>query len=146
MYVGCLCVCIWTDIAPINIDFFFLSIFNIFIRPFCILGQVIVRIIYNYLFSCYFLSPFQVYALSDPKSRSCLWSLFVVAALICGAYFIGSAFVAKDYEDVLSSTQSLLFKFTTYKDVMLICQYLNLIVWEYIPYLKNSYVEWNILR
>lgn len=40
-----------------------------------------------------------VYPLSDPKSKSCLWSLFVVAALICGAYFIGSAFVAKDYED-----------------------------------------------
>lgn len=96
---------------------FFLSIFNIFKRPFCILGQVIVRIIY--LFSW---SPFQVYPLSDPKSKSCLWSLFVVAALICGAYFIGSAFVAKDYEDVLSSTQSPLFKFTSYKDVMLICQ------------------------
>ncbi|XP_022748722.1 uncharacterized protein LOC111298217 isoform X6 [Durio zibethinus] len=35
----------------------------------------------------------------DPKSRSCLCSLFVVAALFCGAYFISSGFIAKEYKD-----------------------------------------------
>ncbi|KAK9287390.1 hypothetical protein L1049_015808 [Liquidambar formosana] len=41
--------------------------------------------------------------LSDPKSRSCLCSLFIAASLFCGAYFIGSTFIAKDYKDRLSS-------------------------------------------
>ncbi|XVF01497.1 hypothetical protein REPUB_Repub04eG0093800 [Reevesia pubescens] len=39
---------------------------------------------------------------SDPKSRSCLCSIFVVASLICGAYFISSAFISKEYKDRLS--------------------------------------------
>ncbi|KAA8536613.1 hypothetical protein F0562_029091 [Nyssa sinensis] len=39
--------------------------------------------------------------LSDPKSRSCLCSFFITASLICGAYFIGSAFLAKDYREIL---------------------------------------------
>ncbi|EXB80395.1 hypothetical protein L484_010964 [Morus notabilis] len=37
--------------------------------------------------------------LSDPKSRSCLCSLFVVSSLICGAYFIASAFIDKEYRE-----------------------------------------------
>ncbi|GMN33219.1 hypothetical protein TIFTF001_004037 [Ficus carica] len=41
-------------------------------------------------------------AFSDPKSRSCLCSLFVVASLICGAYFIGSAFIEKEYKERLA--------------------------------------------
>ncbi|KAK4406844.1 hypothetical protein Sango_0690900 [Sesamum angolense] len=34
--------------------------------------------------------------LSDPKSRSCLCSLFITVSLICGVYFIGSAWLRKD--------------------------------------------------
>ncbi|KAE8688034.1 pentatricopeptide repeat-containing protein [Hibiscus syriacus] len=41
-------------------------------------------------------------AMSDSKSRACLCSLFVVASLFCGAYFIGSGFIAKEYNDRLS--------------------------------------------
>ncbi|KAE8724794.1 pentatricopeptide repeat-containing protein [Hibiscus syriacus] len=40
--------------------------------------------------------------MSDSKSRTCLCSLFVVASLFCGAYFIGSGFIAKEYNDRLS--------------------------------------------
>ncbi|KAK8567783.1 hypothetical protein V6N12_006356 [Hibiscus sabdariffa] len=41
-------------------------------------------------------------AMSDSKSRTCLGSLFVVASLVCGAYFIGSGFLAKEYNNRLS--------------------------------------------
>ncbi|KAI3445554.1 hypothetical protein Pfo_002219 [Paulownia fortunei] len=34
--------------------------------------------------------------LADPKSRSCLCSLFITMSLICGAYFICSAWLGKD--------------------------------------------------
>ncbi|KAK4438397.1 hypothetical protein Salat_0174000 [Sesamum alatum] len=34
--------------------------------------------------------------LADPKSSSCLCSLFVTMSLICGAYFVGSAWLGKD--------------------------------------------------
>ncbi|KAK6121235.1 hypothetical protein DH2020_045009 [Rehmannia glutinosa] len=37
-----------------------------------------------------------VFPLSDPKSRSCLCSLFITVSLICGVYFIGSAWLRKD--------------------------------------------------
>ncbi|KAE8726040.1 pentatricopeptide repeat-containing protein [Hibiscus syriacus] len=40
--------------------------------------------------------------MSDSKSRACLCSLFVVASLFYGAYFIGSGFIAKEYNDRLS--------------------------------------------
>ncbi|KAI3448373.1 hypothetical protein Pfo_005038 [Paulownia fortunei] len=36
------------------------------------------------------------FVLSDPKSRSCLCSLFITVSLICGVYFIGSAWLRKD--------------------------------------------------
>ncbi|XP_021891670.1 uncharacterized protein LOC110809982 isoform X2 [Carica papaya] len=39
--------------------------------------------------------------LSDPKSKSCLFSLVVAASLICGAYFIGSAYVEKEFKEKL---------------------------------------------
>ncbi|XAR56262.1 hypothetical protein NMG60_11036671 [Bertholletia excelsa] len=42
-----------------------------------------------------------VYLLLDPKSKSCLLSLFIIAALICSAYFTRSAFLAKDYRQSL---------------------------------------------
>ncbi|VFQ79538.1 unnamed protein product [Cuscuta campestris] len=35
---------------------------------------------------------------SDPKTRSCLCSLFVTAALICGVYFTGNVFLGRDYK------------------------------------------------
>ncbi|KAL2231378.1 UNVERIFIED_CONTAM: hypothetical protein Sindi_1732200 [Sesamum indicum] len=38
----------------------------------------------------------QGFPLSDPKSRSCLCSLFITVSLICGVYFIGSAWLRKD--------------------------------------------------
>ncbi|KAJ0010708.1 hypothetical protein Pint_33080 [Pistacia integerrima] len=39
----------------------------------------------------------QASALSDPVSRSCLFTLFIAVSLICGAYFIGNA--AKDHKE-----------------------------------------------
>ncbi|GKU99890.1 hypothetical protein SLEP1_g12670 [Rubroshorea leprosula] len=52
-------------------------------------------------------------ALSDSKSRPCLCSLFVVASLICGAYFISSAPNSEEYKEVcisafINSTEILL--------------------------------------
>lgn len=32
----------------------------------------------------------------DSKSRSCICSIFMTVALICGVYFTGSALMAKD--------------------------------------------------
>ncbi|KAM3714857.1 hypothetical protein ACB098_01G367800 [Castanea mollissima] len=37
--------------------------------------------------------------LSNLKSRPCVCSFFVTVTLICGAYFIGNAFVAKEYKE-----------------------------------------------
>ncbi|BBG96232.1 Protein of unknown function D [Prunus dulcis] len=39
---------------------------------------------------------------SDPKNRSFYCSLFIVASLICGAYFIGGASIAKEYKERLT--------------------------------------------
>ncbi|KAF8016103.1 hypothetical protein BT93_H1589 [Corymbia citriodora subsp. variegata] len=39
--------------------------------------------------------------LSDSKSRSCLYTLFIIACLFCGAYFISSTVIAKEYKDRL---------------------------------------------
>ncbi|XP_028090348.1 uncharacterized protein LOC114290614 isoform X1 [Camellia sinensis] len=39
--------------------------------------------------------------LSDPKSKSCLFTLFITASLFCGAYLIGSALLAKNYRGIL---------------------------------------------
>ncbi|ONI36382.1 hypothetical protein PRUPE_1G583200 [Prunus persica] len=41
-------------------------------------------------------------ALPDPKNRSFYCSLFIVASLICGAYFIGGASIAKEYKERLT--------------------------------------------
>ncbi|GKV51714.1 hypothetical protein SLEP1_g58344 [Rubroshorea leprosula] len=41
-------------------------------------------------------------ALADSKSRPCLCSLFVVASLICGAYFISSALNSEEYKERVS--------------------------------------------
>ncbi|GLT67372.1 hypothetical protein SLA2020_396860 [Shorea laevis] len=38
-------------------------------------------------------------ALSDSKSRPCFCSLFVVASLICGAYFISTALTSEEYKE-----------------------------------------------
>lgn len=46
------------------------------------------------------LVPFQVSLLLDPKIKSGLWSVFVTALLICGAYFVGSAVLTKDFTEV----------------------------------------------
>ncbi|XP_030459169.1 uncharacterized protein LOC115679658 isoform X1 [Syzygium oleosum] len=44
--------------------------------------------------------------LSDSKSRSCLYTLFIIASLFCGAYFIGSSVIAKEYRDRLIRLES----------------------------------------
>ncbi|EEF33540.1 conserved hypothetical protein [Ricinus communis] len=41
----------------------------------------------------------------DPKSRSYLCTLFVVASLICSAYFIGGSFIGKEYKERLARWQ-----------------------------------------
>ncbi|KAL5854205.1 hypothetical protein ACOSQ4_004007 [Xanthoceras sorbifolium] len=38
---------------------------------------------------------------SDPVSRSCFYSFFIAASLICTVYFIGGAFFAKEYDEGL---------------------------------------------
>ncbi|KAJ7967953.1 Lysine ketoglutarate reductase trans-splicing-like protein, putative (DUF707) [Quillaja saponaria] len=40
-----------------------------------------------------------VFLPSDPKNRLCLFSFFVAVSLICGAYFIGNAFITKEYKE-----------------------------------------------
>ncbi|XP_030499612.2 uncharacterized protein LOC115714978 [Cannabis sativa] len=40
--------------------------------------------------------------LTDPKSRSRLCSLVLLASLLCGAYFIGNAFIEKQYKERLA--------------------------------------------
>ncbi|MBA0782215.1 hypothetical protein Gotri_003074, partial [Gossypium trilobum] len=42
------------------------------------------------------------YVVSDPKNRACFRSVFIVAALVCGAYFISNAFITNEYKDRLS--------------------------------------------
>ncbi|KAM7251571.1 hypothetical protein ACFE04_023454 [Oxalis oulophora] len=44
----------------------------------------------------------QASQLSDPKSRSCLYSVFVMCSLIMGAYFIGGAFISEEYKERLT--------------------------------------------
>nr|XP_028963277.1 uncharacterized protein LOC103421429 isoform X3 [Malus domestica] len=44
----------------------------------------------------------QAAVLSDPKNRSFYCSLFLVASLICGAYFIGGATIAHEYKEKLT--------------------------------------------
>ncbi|KAK8561126.1 hypothetical protein V6N12_048201 [Hibiscus sabdariffa] len=48
------------------------------------------------------MKPFDfAYVVSEPKNnRPWLCSLFIVASLICGAYFIRSAFITKEYKDI----------------------------------------------
>lgn len=48
-----------------------------------------------FLFNDVSCAIFQV-SVSDPKSRSCICSLLLTVVLICGAYFTGSALMAKD--------------------------------------------------
>ncbi|KAG5548669.1 hypothetical protein RHGRI_014125 [Rhododendron griersonianum] len=43
---------------------------------------------------------YKVSLLSDPKIKSGLWSVFVTALLICGAYFVGSAVLTKDFTEI----------------------------------------------
>ncbi|KAJ1385716.1 hypothetical protein SESBI_41459 [Sesbania bispinosa] len=40
--------------------------------------------------------------LPDPKNRLFLWSFLIVVSLICGAYFAGNAFFAKEYKQRLA--------------------------------------------
>lgn len=54
-------------------------------------------VLFSYNFACLLL-PFQVNALSDPKTRSCLCSLVVTAALICAVYFTGNVFFGRAYK------------------------------------------------
>ncbi|KAI4296154.1 hypothetical protein L6164_036136 [Bauhinia variegata] len=42
------------------------------------------------------------FMLSDPKHRLCLWTVFVAVSLLCGAYLVGNAFIAKEYKERLS--------------------------------------------
>lgn len=39
---------------------------------------------------------FQVFVLAEANCRSCICSLFIVMSLICGAYFVGSAWLGRD--------------------------------------------------
>lgn len=38
--------------------------------------------------------------LSDPKIKSGLWSVFLTALLVCGAYVVGSAILKKDFREI----------------------------------------------
>ena len=40
--------------------------------------------------------------LQDSMNRSCLCSIFITNALICGAYFIGNAYIDEEFKEVNS--------------------------------------------
>lgn len=67
---------------------------------FCNMRLVVILFHCLIFFLFWSLVPFQVSLLSDPKIKSGLWSVFVTALLICGAYFVGSAVLAKDFTEV----------------------------------------------
>ncbi|PQM42251.1 hypothetical protein Pyn_28433 [Prunus yedoensis var. nudiflora] len=65
-------------------------VFSLF---FCLPAARLVAHVFNFV---------QASALSDPKNRSFYCSLFIVASLICCAYFIGGASIAKEYKERLT--------------------------------------------
>jgi hypothetical protein len=59
--------------------------------------------------------PSQASAPPDPKKGSCLCSLLIAVSMICSVYFVGSAFVGKQYKEVSISYGGVLLKFTFVK-------------------------------
>lgn len=59
--------------------------------------------------------PSQASAPPDPKKGSCLCSLLIAVSMICSIYFVGSAFVGKQYKEVSISYGGVLLKFTFVK-------------------------------
>ena len=78
--------------------FFFFFLMMIFYR------QVLFVLLFIFLSHSYpFNFPSQVSFLADPNSRrSCLCSIFPTASLLCLVFFIGSAFIAPDYKEVVA--------------------------------------------
>ena len=78
--------------------FYFLFFMMIFYR------QVLFVLLFIFLSHSYpFNFPSQVSFLADPNSRrSCLCSIFPTASLLCLVFFIGSAFIAPDYKEVVA--------------------------------------------
>ena len=78
--------------------FFFFFLMMIFYR------QVLFVLLFIFLSHSYpFNFPSQVSFLADPNSRrSCLCSIFPTASLLCLVYFIGSAFIAPNYKEVVA--------------------------------------------
>lgn len=66
--------------------------------------QVLFVMLFIFLSHSYpFNFPSQVSFLADPNSRrSCLCSIFPTASLLCLVFFIGSAFIAPDYKEVVA--------------------------------------------
>ena len=66
--------------------------------------QVLFVLLFIFLSHSYPLNfPSQVSFLADPNSRrSCLCSIFPTASLLCLVFFIGSAFIAPDYKEVVA--------------------------------------------
>ena len=66
--------------------------------------QVLFVLLFLFLSHSYpFNFPSQVSFLADPNSRrSCLCSIFPTASLLCLVFFIGSAFIAPDYKEVVA--------------------------------------------
>lgn len=84
----------------------------------------------SYIFPVWLLVPFQVSVLSDPKIKSGLWSVFVTTLLICGAYFVGSAVLAKDFREVHMAASIHIYIFMSLKkrfydvcDLLLMCRF-----------------------
>ena len=83
---------------------FLLSMLPFFIFMMIFYRQVLFVLLFIFLSHSYpFNFPSQVSFLADPNSRrSCLCSIFPTASLLCLVFFIGSAFIAPDYKEVVA--------------------------------------------
>ena len=84
--------------------FFWDFLVKIFLNLMIFYRQVLFVLLFIFLSHSYpFNFPSQVSFLADPNSRrSCLCSIFPTASLLCLVYFIGSAFIAPNYKEVVA--------------------------------------------
>ena len=90
-----------------NVVIFYFQCYHFFYFLFFMMifyWQVLFVLLFIFLSHSYpFNFPSQVSFLADPNSRrSCLCSIFPTASLLCLVFFIGSAFIAPDYKEVVA--------------------------------------------
>ena len=100
---------LWVKIGENNYDtttgFYLFIYFLVYLSFDILLYLIVVKMDCDESFSFYYAHCFccQASVLSDLKSRPCVCSFFVTVTLICGAYFIGNAYVAKENKEVCMS-------------------------------------------